>query len=125
MLLPDPADPAVGALLVLRAAGAEDVKDLLEPVGGARQHYGTAGAGGAELLLGHVEQLAERVAAEVVDGDEEPPSVSGVGGEVAAGARRRGRGRHFAAAAGVPLPGYLHQLQWAHHDRSAWRRVPL
>jgi hypothetical protein len=116
MLLPDPAAGAL--LLALRAGGAEGVEDLLEAVGGARQHDGAAGAGSAELLLGHVEQLAEGVAAEVVDGDEEPPPVPGVGGEVAPRARCRARRGDLAAAA-VPLSRDLgRQLQWAHHDRS-------
>jgi hypothetical protein len=118
MLLPDPAAGAL--LLALRAGGAEGVEDLLEAVGGARQHDGAAGAGSAELLLGHVEQLAEGVAAEVVDGDEEPSPVPGVGGEVAPRARCRARGGDLIAAAAVPLPGDLgRQLQWAHHDGSA------
>jgi hypothetical protein len=114
--VPDPADPATGAPVL-----GEGVEDLLEAVRGARQHDGPGGAGCAELLLRHVEQLAEGVAAEVVDGDEEPPPVPGVRGKVTPRACRRSRGGDLAAAA-VPLPGDLRrrQLQWAHHDPNAF-----
>lgn len=113
-LLPDLADPAAGALLLAAAAAAEGVEDLLEAVGGAGQHDGAA-AGRAELLLGHVEELPEGVAGEVGDGDEEPATVPGVGGEVALRARRRSRRGHLAAEL---LGDDLRQLQRARHDRN-------
>ena len=118
--LPDLADPAGGAGALLlgaaAAAAAEGVEDLLEAVGGARQHDGAA-AGRAELLLGRVEQLPEGVAAEVGDGDEEPAPVPCVGREVAPRARRRARRGDLAAA--QLLGDDLRQLERAHHDRNA------
>ena len=119
--LPDLADPAGGAgalLLGAAAAAAECVEDLLEAVGGARQHDGAA-AGRAELLLGRVEQLPEGVAAEVGDGDEEPAPVPCVGREVAPRARRRARRGDLLPAAAELLGHDLRQLEGAHHDRNA------